>query len=119
MRRRPPCSPERAAGAAPVWISGAAKQLPSVSAPEMPQGQGQFAASVAVFRTPPKAVIAAVNGPAAGAGFALALAAGIGLAAPEARFNTVFVRVGLSAETSGPHGCCRAPWGWATPMTCC
>jgi enoyl-CoA hydratase len=42
-------------------------------------------------------VIAAVNGPAAGGGFALVLGSDVRLAAPSARFNAAFIRIGLSA----------------------
>jgi enoyl-CoA hydratase len=44
----------------------------------------------------PQPVIAAVNGPAAGGGLALALASDVRLCAPEARFNVAFVKIGLS-----------------------
>jgi enoyl-CoA hydratase len=43
-----------------------------------------------------KPIIAAVNGAAAGGGFAFALASDIRVAAESARFNVAFVRIGLS-----------------------
>jgi enoyl-CoA hydratase len=43
-----------------------------------------------------KPIIAAVNGPAAGGGFAFALASDIRVAAESAKFNVAFVRIGLS-----------------------
>jgi enoyl-CoA hydratase len=43
-----------------------------------------------------KPIIAAVNGAAAGGGFAFALASDVRVAAASARFNVAFVRIGLS-----------------------
>jgi enoyl-CoA hydratase/carnithine racemase len=53
------------------------------------------------LRRNPHPVIAAVNGPAAGGGFAIALAADVRLAAPEAAFHASFVRIGLSSGDAG------------------
>src|SRR6516165_6652939 len=53
--------------------------------------------SVRSMRVP----VIAANGAAAGGGLALALAADIRLAAPEAKFNAAFVRIGLSAGDLG------------------
>ena len=47
-------------------------------------------------RATPQPVIAAVNGPAAGFGLALALAADIRFAAPEAVFRVAFINIGVS-----------------------
>ncbi len=58
--------------------------------------QKEIAALVPRLRTLTQPVIAAVNGPAAGGGLALALASDIRLAAASARFNVAFVRLGLS-----------------------
>ena len=59
--------------------------------------QQHIASLIPHLRRLPSPVIAAVNGPAAGGGFALVLGSDIRLAAASARFNAAFVRIGLSA----------------------
>lgn len=64
-------------------------------------GQEQWARCITAFHVISTPVVAAVNGPAAGAGFALALAADVRIASPAARFNAAFVRIGLSGGDCG------------------
>lgn len=59
--------------------------------------QEAFASLVTRLRALRAPVIAAVNGPAIGAGLGLALAAEIRFAGHSARFNAAFVKVGMSA----------------------
>ena len=59
--------------------------------------QRHIASLIPHLRSLPQPVIAAVNGPASGGGFALVLGSDIRIAARSARFNAAFVRIGLSA----------------------
>lgn len=65
------------------------------------QVQERFGNMAVKLRRIPQPVIAAVNGPAAGGGFAIALAADIRIAAPEAYFVASFINIGLSAGELG------------------
>ena len=83
--------------------------------------QTDIAALVPRLRALPQPVIAAVNGPAAGGGLALALASDIRIASASARFNVAFVRLGLSGCDIGvswllprPIGASRA---WELMLT--
>ncbi len=78
-----------------------ADKLTSLGAMGMLDLQERAARALAAVRTLRVPVIAAVNGPAAGGGLALALAADIRLAAPTATFNAAFVKIGLSAGDLG------------------
>jgi len=63
--------------------------------------QERYGGLILGLRRIPQPVIAAVNGPAAGGGFALALAADIRLVSPEAFFVASFINIGLSAGEMG------------------
>lgn len=63
--------------------------------------QNSYARLVTTMRSMPQVVIAAVNGPAVGGGFALALGADIRVASETARFAVAMVRIGLSGADMG------------------
>ncbi len=59
--------------------------------------QKHIASLIPKLRSLPQPVIAAVNGAAAGGGFALVLGSDVRLASRSAKFNAAFIRIGLSA----------------------
>jgi enoyl-CoA hydratase/carnithine racemase len=63
--------------------------------------QGFLADVYIKMRRCPQPIIAAVHGPAAGGGFAFALAADVRIAGESARMNAAFIRLGLSACDMG------------------
>src|SRR6201996_8602161 len=78
-----------------------AADLPQLGALAILDLQERAARALLAVRSMRVPVIAAVNGPAAGGGLALALTADIRLAGPAAVFNAAFVRIGLSAGDLG------------------
>ena len=58
---------------------------------------------VLAMRDSPKPIIAAVNGPAAGAGMNLALACDMRIASTAARFGQTFVKRGLHVDWGGTY----------------
>jgi enoyl-CoA hydratase len=78
-------------------FGGAPRQQGWHGGPAMGLGVQQFIAGlVPKLRSLRQPVVAAVNGPAAGGGFALALASDVRVCSESARFNVAFVRIGLS-----------------------
>lgn len=78
-----------------------AEDLPNLGALGMLDQQERAARALTAIRSLRTPVIAAVNGPAAGGGLSLVLAADIRIAGPRAKFNAAFVRIGLSAGDLG------------------
>lgn len=92
-------------GAGKAFCSGYdladADDLPGLGAMGMLDQQELAARALVAVRSIRIPVIAAVNGPAAGGGLSLALAADIRVASESARFNAAFVKIGLSAGDLG------------------
>lgn len=66
-------------------------------APAALRAQRHISELVLLMRRAPQPIVAALRGPAAGGGFAIALAADVRVAGESARMNAAFIRLGLSA----------------------
>ena len=78
-------------------VSDEGVDLPS----EVRRGAEALHNAIVDIRRIPYAVIAAINGPAAGAGMSLALACDLRIAGRSARMTTAFAKVGLSGDYGG------------------
>ncbi|MDT2006892.1 enoyl-CoA hydratase/isomerase family protein [Rhodococcus opacus] len=78
-----------------------AAEIPEMTVSQMHTNQAFWASAVTGLWNVRKPVIAAVNGPAAGAGLALALSADVRVASRSATFNAAFIRIGLSGGDCG------------------
>jgi enoyl-CoA hydratase len=65
--------------------------------PEGLRMQRRISEIVMLMRRAPQPIVACVQGPACGGGFALALASDVRIAGTSARMNAAFIRIGLSA----------------------
>ena len=63
--------------------------------------QVRYANVVRTLRACPQPVIGLIQGPAAGAGFSLALACDVRYCTPQAKFNAAYIRIGVSGTDMG------------------
>ena len=95
-----------------------AATLPDMPTAKFLEGQERWSRAITAFRRLPKPVIAAVNGPAAGAA-SWPWRPISGSPRPPHASTRPSSRSGSPAVTAEVPGCCRASWGWDTPTRSC
>jgi len=82
-------------------------------------GQNQFSNIIRLMRTCPQPIIAAVHGPAMGAGMSFALAADVRLASEDAFFNAQYINIGVGGADMGSSYFLWRIVGWGRAAEMC
>lgn len=82
-------------------------------------GQNQFSGIIRLMRTCPQPVIAAVHGPAMGAGLSFALAADVRLASEDAMFCAQYINIGTGGADMGSSFFLPKIVGWGRAAEMC
>ena len=82
-------------------------------------GQNRFSNIIRLMRTCPQPIIAAVHGPAMGAGMSFALAADVRLASEDAFFNAQYINIGTGGADMGSSYLLWRIVGWGKAAEMC
>ncbi len=82
-------------------------------------GQNQFSGVIRLMRTCPQPIIAAVHGPAMGAGLSFALASDVRLASPDAMFCAQYINIGTGGADMGSSFFLPKIVGWGRAAEMC
>lgn len=82
-------------------------------------GQNQFSSIIRLMRTCPQPVIAAVHGPAMGAGLSFALASDVRLASEDAMFCAQYINIGTGGADMGSSFFLPKIVGWGRAAEMC
>ena len=82
-------------------------------------GQNQFSGVIRLMRTCPQPIIAAIHGPAMGAGLSFALASDVRLASPDAMFCAQYINIGTGGADMGSSFFLPKIVGWGRAAEMC
>ena len=89
------------------------------TAEDLFSGQNLFSNVMRLMRTCPQPIIAAVHGPAMGAGMSMALAADVRLASEDAFFNAQYINIGTGGADMGSSYFLPKIVGWGRAAEMC